>query len=55
MALAERKWADASRELSALNGREDQAQFLRAVRNTVGVTRNEAAIKAVHKQLSGDN
>jgi len=47
--------ADASRELSALSGREYQAQFLRAVRNTVGVKRNEAAIKAVHKQLSGDN
>lgn len=47
--------AGASRELGNLSGREYEAQFRRAVRAEVGVKRNEAAIKAVHAQLSGDS
>lgn len=46
--------AGASRELGNLSGREYEEQFRRAVRVAVGVKRNEAAIKGVRAQLSGD-
>jgi len=47
--------ASATQELSQLNGREYEDQFRRAVRNEVGVKRNNAAIAGVRKQLSGDS
>ena len=45
----------ATRELSGLNAREYEQQFRRAVRNDVGVTRNDHAVKALRKRLAGDN
>ena len=54
MAKGDPMLAGASRELGNLSGREYEEQFRRAVRVAVGVKRNEAAIKAVRAQLSGD-
>ena len=42
-----------SRELGLLAGREYAEQFRRALRQEVGVQRNEAAVRAVAKQLTG--
>ena len=45
--------ASVTRELGALQAQEYEAQFIRAARTDVGVTRNDAAIKAVKRQLAG--
>lgn len=45
--------ASAQKELGGLVGREYADQLRRAIRAEVGVTRNDAAISAVTKQLSG--
>lgn len=45
----------AKRELSELAGREYATQLRLAIRQAVGVTRNQAAIDAVARRLSGGN
>lgn len=45
--------AQASREFSTVTGNEYAESLRRAIRNDVGVERNEAAIKAVRNQLTG--
>lgn len=45
----------AKRELSQLAGREYATQLRLAIRQAVGVTRNQAAIDAVSRRLSGGN
>lgn len=47
--------AQASREFSTVTGNEYAESLRRAIRNDVGVERNEAAIKAVRDQLTGAN
>ncbi|MBA4355075.1 MAG: hypothetical protein C0409_10315, partial [Novosphingobium sp.] len=48
-------FAQASRELGTVTGNEYAASLRRAIRNDVGVERNETAIKAVRNQLTGAN
>ncbi len=45
----------ARRELASSSGREYAEELRRAIRNEVGVSRNETAIKSVGSQLSGGN
>ena len=45
--------AQAAKELGQISGREYAEAFRRAIRSEVGVTRNEAAIRAVGTQLTG--
>ncbi len=47
--------AQAAKELGQVSGREYAEAFRRAIRSEVGVTRNEAAIRAVGTQLTGGN
>lgn len=47
--------AAAREELGDLAGQEYAEQLLRAIREEVGITRNEAVIAGVKKQLGGDN
>ncbi len=47
--------AQAAKELGQISGREYAEAFRRAIRAEVGVTRNEAAIRAVGTQLTGGN
>lgn len=47
--------AQASREFSSVTANEYAESLRRAIRNEVGVERNEAAIKAVRNQLTGAN
>lgn len=47
--------AVAQRELGSLVGREYSQQLTRAIRNELGVKREESAIAALRKQLAGDN
>ena len=42
-------------EMGRMTGREYADQLRMAIRSEVGVKRNETAIKAVAKQLSGEN
>jgi peptidyl-prolyl cis-trans isomerase D len=46
--------ADAKRELAGLLGREYTDALRHALRADVGVTRNDAGIAAVAKQLAGN-
>lgn len=48
-------FAQASRELGTVTGNEYAEGLRRAIRNDVGVERNETAIKAVRNQLTGAN
>lgn len=48
-------FAQASRELGTVTGNEYAEGLRRAIRNDVGVERNEAAIKVVRNQLTGAN
>ena len=45
----------AQRELGQLAGREYSQQLAAAIRKELGVKRNEAAIRALHNQLTGSN
>ena len=48
-------FAQAKRELSQTIGQEYASQLRVALRNEVGVERNQTAIDAVRKQLTGEN
>jgi peptidyl-prolyl cis-trans isomerase D len=47
--------AAAQRELGSLAGREYSEQLTRAIRNEMGIKREDTAIAALRKQLAGDN
>ena len=47
--------AAAQRELGSLAGREYREQLTRAIRNEMGIKREDTAIAALRKQLAGDN
>ncbi len=47
--------AAAQRELGSLAGQEYSQQLTRAIRNELGVKREDGAIDALRKQLAGDN
>ncbi len=47
--------AAARKELAQITGREYADQLMRAIREDVGVKRDDDAIRAVKSRLSGDN